>query len=116
MHQAGPPMPTPRPGKWLVFVPADLVDVWWDRVRQDVARGRLGPAAKVSTALRNPLATGPDHVIIIYTADAADEADVMRVRRHLQRLGVDWVIHYKDDEATRQGQYGDPAASAMYTK
>ena len=98
---------TPRPGKWIIFVPRDVVDVWWDRIRHQVARGRLGPAAKTSTALRNPLATGPDHVIIVYTVDGDDYGDVMRVRHELRRLGVDWKINYKEDVATRRGQYGN---------
>lgn len=116
IHEAGPPSRTPRPGKWMVFVPRSLVDVWWDRIRHDVNRGRLGPSAKVSTALSNPLATGPDHVIIVYTADADDVDDVMRVRDHLRRLGIDWLLHYKEDAATHAGHYGEPNESARYSK
>lgn len=115
IHEQGPDMPAPGPGKWMIFVPRELVDVWWDRIRHQVQRGRLGPAAKVSTALSNPLATGPDHVIVVYTADAEDTNDVMRVRGHLRRIGVDWVINYKDDAATRAGEYRDLAATARYS-
>lgn len=103
IHEQGPARSTPRPGKWMVFVPRSLVDLWWDRIRHAVARGQLGPAAKVSTALRNPLAPGPDHVIIVYTRGASDEADVLRVREELRRIGVDWSIDYKSDEDTRRG-------------
>ena len=112
IHQAGPTMPAPRPGKWMVFVPRSLVDLWWDRIRHEVVRGRLGPAAKVSTAMSNPLATGPDHVIIVYSANADDETDVMRVRNHLTKLGLSWMLEYKEDAQTRAGNYGP--ASVRY--
>jgi hypothetical protein len=100
LYQEGSPGTAPRPGKWLVVIPRELVDLWWDRIRFRVAKAHLGPAAKVSTALRNPDATGPDHVIVVYTGDADDEADVMRVRYELRRLGIDWQLKYKEDGQT----------------
>jgi hypothetical protein len=99
-----------RPGKWLIFVSRSRIDALWDDVRRAVTSGRLGHAAKVSTALPNPLSRDPKkHVICVYTADEADAADVRRVRDGLRALGVTWKIPYKSDAATGAGQYDDPA-------
>jgi hypothetical protein len=85
-----------RPGKWLIFVSRSRVDALWDGVRRAVKAGRLGHAAKVSTALPHPLARDPKkHVIGVYTGDEDDAADVRRVRDVLRALGVTWKIPYK---------------------
>ena len=68
--------------------------------------GLLGPAAKVSTALPNPNSRDPNkHVVCVYTADAANETDIKRVRSSLRDLGISWRIPYKTDQATRAGEY-----------
>jgi hypothetical protein len=118
LHATGPE-PTEgsmrRPGKWLIFVSRSRVDALWETIRRAVRAGRLGHAAKVSTALPNPLSPDPKkHVICVYTGNEDDPADVRRVREALRQLGVSWKIPYKSDAATRAGQYevttGGPAA------
>ncbi|MFN2565123.1 MAG: putative phosphothreonine lyase domain-containing protein [Gemmatimonadaceae bacterium] len=104
-----------RPGKWLIFVSRSRIDALWEDVQRAVRAGRLGHAAKVSTALPNPLSPDPKkHVICVYTADEDDPADIRRVRDTLRGLGITWKIPYKSDAATRAGQYevttGGPAA------
>ncbi|MDQ3997645.1 MAG: DUF1917 domain-containing protein [Gemmatimonadota bacterium] len=104
-----------RPGKWLIFVSRSRIDALWDQVRRAVKAGRLGHAAKVSTALPNPLSPDPKkHIICVYTADEDNAVDVRRVREGLRQLGVTWKIPYKSDAATRDGQFevtaGGPAA------
>jgi hypothetical protein len=118
LHVAGP-QPAEglvrRPGKWLIFVSRSRVDALWESVRRAVQAGRLGHAAKVSTALPDPLSPDPKkHVICVYTADEDNPTDVRRVRDALRALGITWKIPYKSDRATRAGQYemttGGPAA------
>jgi hypothetical protein len=118
LHAAGP-QPAEglvrRPGKWLIFVSRSRVDALWESVRRAVQAGRLGHAAKVSTALPDPLSPDPKkHVICVYTADEDNPTDVRRVRDALRALGITWKIPYKSDRATRAGQYemttGGPAA------
>jgi DNA helicase-2/ATP-dependent DNA helicase PcrA len=93
-------------GKWLLFVPVDDIDRWWELIRTATEEGRLGPASKTSTAKPNPNAADQDtKVICVYTENAEDEADVMRVREELRRLGIKWDLCYKTDEATRAGKY-----------
>jgi len=103
-----------RPGKWLMFVSRSRVDALWDQIRRAVEAGRLGHAAKVSTALPDPLSPDPKkHVICVYTADEEDAVDVRRVRNELRQLGVTWKIPYKSDPAGGAGQHewtGGPAA------
>jgi hypothetical protein len=104
-----------RPGKWLIFVSRSRIDALWETIRRAVEAGRLGHAAKVSTALPDPLSPDPKkHVICVYTADEDDAVDVRRVREVLRQVGVTWKIPYKSDAATRAGQYemttGGPAA------
>ena len=102
-----------RPGKWLIFVSRSRVDALWDAIRRGVERGRLGHAAKVSTALPDPLSPDPKkHMICVYTANEDDAADVRRVRAALRELGVTWKIPYKSDAPARAGQYEGMARPA----
>ena len=117
IHAKGPEPAegTPRqPGKWMMFVSRSRVDTLWDAIRHAVERGRLGHAAKVSTALPDPLSPDPKkHMICVYTVNENDPADVRRVRDALRGLGVTWKIPYKSDALARAGQYegmGGPAA------
>ena len=89
-----------RPGKWLIFVSRSRIDALWDQIRRAVERGRLGHAAKVSTALPDPRSPDPKkHVILVYTSNEDDPTDVRRVRDALRQLGVNWRIPYKSDAA-----------------
>ena len=100
------PSPTPRSGKWLLFVPKTDIDKVWARVKEATETGRLGADAKVSTAKPNPNEVNPtDGVICVYTYDSDDERDVMRVREELRALGFTNKIPYKTDEATLSGKY-----------
>lgn len=93
-------------GKWLLFVKREVVDEVWARILTAVEAGLLGSQAKVSTARPNPNASNPTtHVICVYTENANDEADVMRVREQLRNLGFTGKIAYKTDLATHQGLY-----------
>jgi hypothetical protein len=65
----------------------------------------LGGSAKVSTAKPNPLATGRQRVICVYTYDWADEKDVKRIREELRKLGITNKIPYKADQDTASGKY-----------
>lgn len=96
---------TPRPGKWLIFVSRSRVDALWQTIRRSAEQGRLGHAAKVTTALPLPNARDPKkHVIAVYTGDENDAADVRRVRDVLRGLGVSWRIPYKSDAVAMAGQ------------
>jgi hypothetical protein len=104
-----------RPGKWLIFVSRSRIDALWDQIRRAVETGRLGHAAKVSTALPDPLSPDPKkHLICVYTGNEDDPVEVRRVRDALRQLGITWKIPYKSDAATRVGQsevtVGGPAA------
>lgn len=112
------PEHTDRGGKWLIFVPSDIVDEVWQKIKRAVEEGKLGSTAKVSTAKPNPIS--PDssrHVICVYTYDADDEADIQQIRSSLRQLGVTNKIPYKTDDATFQGKYrksGDKCISLYY--
>ena len=97
---------TDRTGKWLLFVPVGEVDEIWEKVRQATESGLLGIASKVSTGRPNPNSRDASKkVVCVYTYDHEDEADVMRVREELRRLGFKDKMPYKTDEATTSGKY-----------
>jgi Domain of unknown function (DUF1917) len=103
LHAAGPQPEggsARRPGKWLIFVSRSRIDGLWETIRRAVEAGRLGHAAKVSTALPDPLSPDPKkHVILVYTGNEDDPTDVRRVRDALRQLGINWKIPYKSDAA-----------------
>ena len=100
------PKPTPRSGKWLLFVLNDELDAAWKRIKQATEAGKLGGDSKVSTAKPNPNSVDPTKgVICVYTYDSENENDVMRVREELRILGFGDKIPYKTDEATLSGKY-----------
>jgi hypothetical protein len=100
------PKPTPKSGKWLIFVDMARIDPLWGRVKKAVEDGLLGERAKVSTARPNPNALNASkRVICVYTYNYADDADVRRIRTELRHLGVAEKIPYKADEDTRAGRY-----------
>lgn len=98
----------PDCGKWTVFVPLSRIDEAWAIVQAATEAGELGAQSKVSTE-PNPNGRNRDErVICVFTHDANDEADVMRVREELRRLGVKRPISYKMDAATEAGRYSRP--------
>ena len=100
------PKPTPRSGKWLVFVDRNEVNVIWAAIKEATEAGRLGGSAKVATAKPNPYATDPKtKVICVYTYDWTDEADVRRIRTELRSLGITQKIPYKADADTLRDKY-----------
>ena len=100
------PRPTPRSGKWLIFVDRNEVDTVWATIKQATEEGKLGGSAKVSTAKPNQYATDPKtKVICVYTYDWTDEADVRRIRAELRALGITQKILYKADANTLQDKY-----------
>ena len=92
-------------GKWLIFLPPDLVDEAWKKVRDATCANILGISAKVSTAKPNPDSRDQMKVIYVYTADWQDEAEVMRVREELRNLGFTDRLGYKRNIETFKGEY-----------
>ena len=104
-------------GKWLVFVDREHVDELWEEVRRKTVAGKLGIAAKVSTARKSKHSDpGGKHVICVYTKDHDDVRDVFEVRERLRDLGVEDPIPYKTNEMTRRGIYagGNKPASKYF--
>lgn len=98
-------------GKWLIFVAKNLADQEWGRIRTETAAGRLGCRSKVSTEATNPaqrVRNPSDRVIVVFTYDYRDLADVRRVRARLRELGFAEKLAYKTNEATRARLYGEP--------
>jgi hypothetical protein len=92
-------------GKWLIFLPPELVDEAWIKVRDATCANILGISAKVSTAKPNPDSRDQMKVIYVYTADWQDEGEVMRVREELRNLGFRDRIGYKRNIETFKGEY-----------
>lgn len=103
-----------RAGKWLIFLEPDRVDEAWRKIRDGTAAGRLGIAAKVSTAKPNPESRDSRKVIFVYTRDWSDEADVMRVREELRRLGFVERLGYKRNVETFKGEYSKKGKKVTY--
>ena len=100
------PRPTPRSGKWLIFVDRNEVDTVWATIKQTTEEGKLGGSAKVATAKPNPYATDPKTIVIcVYTYDWTDAADVRRIRGELRALGITQKIPYKTDADTLRDKY-----------
>jgi hypothetical protein len=102
-------------GKWLLFVDRVNVDEVWAKIVPMVKQGRLGHLAKVATARPNPNGRKPNkHVICVYTDDAEDREDVLRVREELRQLGFIAPISYKPDVTTMEGKYEGSGRIATY--
>lgn len=98
-------------GKWCIFVQSDDLDDVWARVERATKAGKLWHGSKVSTEwaqtfylMRNRNADPKEHVICVYTYDANDEADVMRVREELRKIGITQPLGYKTDADTGAGR------------
>lgn len=109
---------TENSGKWLLFIPASRIDAAWAVIDRETREGRLGVAAKVATAMPNPMATHARmKLICVYTYNFEDLDDVQRVRQRLRELGYTRKIPYKTDAATVAGKYaknGDKKVSLFY--
>jgi len=92
-------------GKWLIFLPLDVLDDVWRHIRDLTWEGKLGISAKVSTARPDSDARDDRKVIYVYTADWEDEPDVMRVREELRKIGITERIGYKRNIETFKGEY-----------
>jgi len=109
---------TENSGKWLLFIPTIRIDAAWEVIDLETREGRLGVAAKVATAMPNPMATSQKiKLICVYTYNFEDLDDVRRVRLRLRELGYTRKIPYKTDAATDEGKYaksGDKKISLFY--
>jgi hypothetical protein len=95
-----------RNGKWMLFIPDDEINAAWDTIRTAVEEGKLGDTAKVATAKPNPNALDRHRKLIcVYTYDAEDKEDVVRILQALRDLGFQQGLTYKTDEATLAGEY-----------
>ena len=97
---------TERSGKWLIWLSAETINRYWQKIREAVEQGRLGDEAKVSTAASHQVKQGKPYVMCVYTYDHADYEDVMRIRQVLRDLGIKREIPYKADEDTSHLRYG----------
>jgi hypothetical protein len=96
-------------------VDRDNIDEVWDKIASAVKAGLLGHVAKVATARPNPLARKPNkHVVCVYTDDAEDREDILRVREELRRMGFTAKISYKPDATTLEGRYEGSGRIATY--
>lgn len=95
-----------RRGKWMLFIPDVAINEAWDIIRTAVEEGKLGDSAKVATAKPNPNARDKNiKLICVYTYDAEDKEDVLRILQALRDLGFSQGLTYKTDEATLAGEY-----------
>jgi hypothetical protein len=88
---------TERTGVWIVAVGLGSFEHAWAAIRAATEAGLLGPRARVVPVgtYRLPKGwTGPQLVIEVATYDAADEADVWRVRQAIRDLGITAALTY----------------------
>ncbi|GJE91398.1 hypothetical protein PsYK624_075480 [Phanerochaete sordida] len=75
-------------GKWLVFAPADKVDVIWNSIATSLIEGPLAETSvhltKVATSPREPQASY-QHVLCLYIPNVYDKDDVTGVMKVLLR-------------------------------
>ncbi|KAJ7636790.1 hypothetical protein FB45DRAFT_1056072 [Roridomyces roridus] len=72
-------------GKWMLFLQAHDVNNTWARIAHATANNRLGTSAAVATGSQDG---GHCRLVCVYTRDFTDEADVQRVLRELDRMGL----------------------------
>ena len=97
-------------GKWCIFVQKEDLEEVWECVAEATKAGRFWRGAKVSTEwaqtfylMRNPKADPDEHVICVYSYDSNDEADVIRIREALRKIGISQPLGYKTDKDTAAG-------------
>ena len=93
-------------GKWMLFIPDTEINEVWNIIRMAVEEGKLGNTAKVATAKPNANALDRHRKLIcVYTYDAEDKEDVVRILQALRDLGFSQGLTYKTDEATIAREY-----------
>jgi len=95
------PQNSVQAGKWLIFCDNDTINDTWIKIAQATFNNQLGFGSKVSTIM----SPSDKKVICVYTYDADDEDDVMKVRKTLRTLGIKGKIPYKTNLATKKGEY-----------
>jgi len=101
-------------GKWLMFVQPEEADAYWEQVRNATLEGRLGIGAKISTSKENEDSRDERKVIYVFTENWEDEADVMRVREELKKIGFTDRIGYKRNLDTYAGEYREKGKRVTY--
>lgn len=95
-------------GKWLIFVPLQLLDDVWEKIKLATEQGLLGNVSKTATARPNYNAANiNEKVICVYTYDWTDEKDVKRIRKKLRELCITHKIPYKSDQDTFSDNYSN---------
>ncbi|MFA5943566.1 MAG: hypothetical protein WC876_03765 [Candidatus Thermoplasmatota archaeon] len=92
-------------GAWIIEVPSDFIDIWWDRIRNQVQCGRLGHSALVSTALRHSVVPTDGFVIVVGVT-----GDPGQVAYQLARLGLK-PTRFDKDGVPRPSQNHPEAAT-----
>lgn len=105
------PVETPRAGKFMLFVSPRNIDRYWQLIADATEAGKLGIAAKTVAPQCRKLAAARFKgtlLLAVYTADAEDHADKMRVREGLRELGFTGNLPYKTDADTAADIYNRP--------
>ncbi len=86
-------------GKWILFASAEEIDLLWKRIARGTSTGMLGIRAKVSTARPKKTKHTQEYILYVYTQDAGNQEDIMRVRSRLREMGVVQEIAYRQEKA-----------------
>ncbi len=82
------PAPTANAGEWRVALHIDRADALWQRVKSLTAAGALGYKSKISTGPAAGQTDRAARLLCLRTYDAADRADVERVKQALLDMGL----------------------------
>lgn len=97
-------------GKWQVTLSAEALEDHWPAIVDDVSAEIIWDA-KAMTATGREEIPYDDYMIVVYTPNYFDRADVDRVRQHLRDAhGVNHEIAYKPDIYTNRGIIDENAA------
>jgi len=102
-----PPKDDEHSGKWCFYVPAQQIDSLWLNIRGALAWGKLGKKAKTGKVWYRQNSTS--YIVVVYTYNATDHADVFRIAQELINLGINDAF-YKTDEQTHERLYNGPMA------
>ena len=91
------PPPTPNAGEWRIPLTAETVDAVWEQVKSATAAGKLGYKSKVSTRPAAGQSHPDERLLCVRSYDAADEADVERIKQVLLAMGLH-DLHYVADK------------------